>query len=72
MKLFAKTKGYFNAKVTDSLIMSKNKYTLYYEIDLGRPYMISSIDWTFLDTSIDQNILKIYFLKPLNYNNAFN
>ncbi|HQP89571.1 MAG TPA: BamA/TamA family outer membrane protein [Bacteroidales bacterium] len=72
MQLFAKTKGYFYAKVSDSLIMSrKNRYTLRYEINLGRPYIISSIDWTFLDTSIDQNILKNLFVKPFNYNNVF-
>jgi hypothetical protein len=72
MQLFARTKGYFYTNVKDSLIMSgKNRYTLYYEIDLGRPYVISSVDWTFLDTTIDQNILQNLFVKPINSYNRF-
>jgi len=68
MQLYAKTKGYFYTQVKDSLIpIGQKKYKLYYEINLGRPYMISSIDWTFLDTTLEENILSAIFKKPLRY-----
>jgi outer membrane protein assembly factor BamA len=60
IKKFLFTKGYFNAKVRDSVAISKNKKkaNVYYRLDGGFPYQVNSVKYNVEDPTLEYFILQ--------------
>jgi len=60
IKKFLFTKGYFNAKVKDSVWVSKNKkkVRVYYKLSPGNPYQINSVKYLIEDPTLEYFILQ--------------
>jgi outer membrane protein assembly factor BamA len=60
IKKFLFTKGYFNAKVKDSVAISKNKKkaSVYYKLNGGIPYQINDIQYKVEDPTLEYFILQ--------------
>lgn len=56
--IFAENKGYYHAKVTDTVKFRKKRVNIKYSVSLNKPYIIRSIDYVFEDQSISKVILK--------------
>jgi outer membrane protein assembly factor BamA len=54
LKLYMQKKGYFDAKVRDSIVLKNDKeVNIYYIINEGKPYVINSVVFESPDTSIN-------------------
>lgn len=62
IKSYVASKGYFDAKVTDTIITEKQKTDVYYKVDLPPPYTIRNIYNEIADT----NIKKLYLFDSTN------
>jgi hypothetical protein len=51
-KRYLETKGYYDARVSDSVYLHKNRAFITYDIDLNEPYRIRSIRYYFEDQNI--------------------
>lgn len=60
IKKFLLTKGYFVAKVKDSVVVSKNKKkaVVYYKLNAGMPYQIKNIKYMVEDPTLEYFILQ--------------
>ena len=60
IKKFLFTKGYFNAKVKDSVSVSKNKkkVSVYYKLTQGNPYQINTVKYLIEDPTLEYFILQ--------------
>ena len=60
IKKFLFTKGYFNAKVKDSVVVNKNKKkaSVYYKLKGGIPYQINDIQYKVEDPTLEYFILQ--------------
>lgn len=58
LKLFLKHKGYYNAKVEDTVMLHKRKADVTYFIKPGMPYKINKVFYEFEDTSLRKIILE--------------
>lgn len=60
IKKFLFTKGYFNAKVKDSVAISKNKkkVRVFYKLTPGMPYQINTVKYFIEDPTLDYFILQ--------------
>jgi outer membrane protein assembly factor BamA len=47
---FLSSKGYFNATVTDTVVIDRNEAEVFYNINPGRPYTIADIKYEILDS----------------------
>ena len=54
---FLKTKGYYYANVTDTVILKKKKADVIYHIKTGWPYTVNRVTYSIPDTSIAKLIL---------------
>ena len=57
LRLFLKSKGYYYASVSDTVITKKKRANIIYDIQTGWPYTVRKITYTIPDTSIVQIIL---------------
>ena len=60
IKKFLFTKGYFNAKVKDSVVVSSNKkkVRVFYKITAGNPYQINKVKYIIEDPTLEYFILQ--------------
>ncbi len=58
LNLYLKNKGYYNAKVVDTIIYKKKKALIKYSIKTNEPYIINQINYKIEDTLLTQKILK--------------
>lgn len=56
-KKFLETKGYYEARIQDTVKLKKKKAETLYKISLGEPYTINSIKYKFEDQSVSELIL---------------
>lgn len=56
-KTYTITKGYYEAVVTDSVLLKKRKAIVRYDIQLNEPHIINSISYTFEDQGLMNLIL---------------
>lgn len=57
--IYLKNKGYYNAKVRDSVIYYNNRTAdVIYVVDAGKPYRIKDVDFKFEDDSIKKLVLR--------------
>ncbi len=64
---YLKNRGYYNARVKDSIDRNGKKLDLYYLIETNEPYLIDTINYQFVDKSVKELILSdttSSFLKP--------
>ncbi len=54
---YIESKGYFDGKVTDTVETEKRRSTIYYRVELSRPYTIRNIHYEIADS----NIQKLFF-----------
>ncbi len=52
MQSYVESKGYFDGKVTDTVETEKRKSTVYYNVDLSKPYTIRNIHYEIADSNI--------------------
>ncbi|MGB8491539.1 MAG: BamA/TamA family outer membrane protein, partial [Bacteroidales bacterium] len=52
LRSFIFSKGYFDSRVTDTVITEKRKSDVYYNVNLKAPYTIRNLYYEFADTSI--------------------
>ncbi len=57
LKIFLESKGYYYAKVTDTVMLKKKKADVVYKINSGWPYRIRSIRYTIPDTAVARLVL---------------
>lgn len=57
MDIYMDAKGYFNAKITDTVQYKKRKANVVYRVTAGAPYIIKSVDYKFNDESLRPIIL---------------
>jgi outer membrane protein assembly factor BamA len=57
-ELYLRSKGYYNALVTDSVIFKKKKARVIYNIEPGIPYKIRKVKYDFEDKNLKDIILK--------------
>jgi hypothetical protein len=62
IKSYVASKGYFDAKVTDTVLTVKRKSDVFYNIDLLRPYTIHNLTYQIADS----NIRKLCFFDSVN------
>ncbi|MHB8259973.1 MAG: translocation and assembly module lipoprotein TamL [Bacteroidia bacterium] len=60
IKKFLMTKGYFLAKVKDSIVISKNKKKaiVYYKLNAGTPYQVKNIKYVVEDPTLEYFIMQ--------------
>jgi len=60
IKKFLFTKGYFNARVKDSVAINKSnrKATVYYKLNAGIPYQINKVEYKIEDPTLEYFILQ--------------
>jgi outer membrane protein assembly factor BamA len=73
LKIFLKNKGYYNAVVTDSLLInqSKKKLNLIFNIKAGKPYRIRNYSYYIKDKSLQDILLKDSTNQLLKRNDVF-
>ncbi len=47
--------GYYNSRITDSIITKRKKTTVFYKVNLGKQFMIDSISYKIADTALAAN-----------------
>lgn len=57
ISLYLKNKGYYYAEVSDTVRLHRKKARVDYEVQTGRPYVISDIAYHFEDTTIRKLVL---------------
>jgi outer membrane protein assembly factor BamA len=57
MGLYLKNKGYYNEKVSDTVLLSNRKASVYYFISPGVPYKINSINYAVKDSSLNKIVM---------------
>ncbi|MBL7113361.1 MAG: BamA/TamA family outer membrane protein, partial [Bacteroidales bacterium] len=57
LDLYLRNKGFYYAQVKDSTRFSKQKAVVHYSVISGEPYIISKINYHFLDTTLKRLIL---------------
>lgn len=62
LNIYMKNKGYYNARINDSVYFRGKKAHLIYYVEGGRPYRIRNIEYSIEDT----NIRNIYFADSVN------
>ncbi len=62
IKSYVNSKGYFDGKVTDSVVTVKRKSDVFYYVDLNPPYTIRNLMYDIADT----NIRKLCFFDSVN------
>lgn len=62
LDIYMKNKGYYNAKISDSVYFKGKKANVYYYIEPGKPYIIRDIAYSIKDTGIG----RIYFADTTN------
>lgn len=58
MNLYLKNKGYYNATLSDSIILKKKKATVIYRIEAHEPYTIRKLIYAIADTQVATYIYK--------------
>lgn len=58
LRLYLRSKGYYNAEVADSVTLKKKRARVSYYINAGNPYRIDHVTYTFQDSSLTQLVLK--------------
>lgn len=51
-ELYVRNKGYYNSKITDSIVYKKRQATVFYNIHSYKPYIIGKINYIFDDTTL--------------------
>jgi hypothetical protein len=62
IKSYVASKGYFDGTVTDSVITSRKKSDVHYNVDLSHPYTIRNISYEIADS----NIRKLFYFDSIN------
>lgn len=57
LKLYFNSEGFYNSKVTDTVIYKGKRASVKYNIEAGAPYVISSYKYNFLDSTVMPFIL---------------
>lgn len=57
LKLFMDSEGFYNSKVTDTIIYKKKRAYVNYKVNAGSPYLISSYVYNFSDTTVMPYVL---------------
>jgi outer membrane protein assembly factor BamA len=52
MSIYLSNKGYFHSTVTDSIVYKKKKATVFYLVNLSKPYTIHDISYAIADTQL--------------------
>ncbi len=52
MTLFLNNKGYFNSKITDTVVLKKKKARVHYRVTTKTPYSVRRITYTIFDTLV--------------------
>lgn len=73
LQIFLKNKGYYNAVVTDSLLInqSKKKLNLMFDVKAGKPYRIRNYSYFIKDKSLQDILLKDSTNQLLKRNDVF-
>lgn len=58
LKLYMDSEGFYNSKVTDTVIYKNRRAYVRYKIDAGAPYFISSYNYNFTDSTVMPFVLK--------------
>jgi len=57
-ELYLKSKGFYNARITDTVIFKKKKADVVYQIEPGRPYRIGKVDYEFEDPGLKKFVFQ--------------
>lgn len=57
IKLYMDSEGYYNAKVTDTIIYKDKRANVTYKVNAGAPYFISSYKYNFADSAVMPYVL---------------
>ncbi len=57
LKLYMESEGFYNSKVTDTVIYKNHRAYVTYNIDAGAPYYISSYKYNFADSTVMPYVL---------------
>lgn len=57
IKLYMDSEGFYNSKVTDTIIYKNKRADVIYKVDAGTPYFISSYKYNFADSAVMPYVL---------------
>ncbi len=57
MEYYAGQRGYYGSKVNDTIVYSKRKAYVSYDVQLAQPYRITSIDYDVMDKTLDASFI---------------